>query len=310
MIGHKRPLENETQSPRPVKRIRLDEWLSDAGSESEFDSVASIPRSNSPPSPIPTTSVFSSTSLHSLPTPVERIKVFPSTKVRKSTESDRKLPKSLSGNEPQDPLNNKIQSFPGLGVSKQIVSALAAMSIRRPTEVQAACIPPLLAGSATYPPPVHIILPALGRDCIGNAKTGSGKTVAFAVPIIQKLSQDPYGIFALVLTPTRWVRVARRRWLWLLTLLLRELAFQIADQFAVLGAHLNVRTAVVVGGMDMMAQAIELERRPHVVVATPGRMVDHLRSTSGDWSLSRVRLLVCSFKAFRHRLPYVSLTGT
>jgi ATP-dependent RNA helicase DDX49/DBP8 len=81
--------------------------------------------------------------------------------------------------------------------------------------------------------------------------------------------------------------------------LLRELAFQIADQFAVLGAPLNVRTAVVVGGMDMMAQAIELERRPHVVVATPGRMVDHLRSTSGDWSLSRVRFLVCSFNPCR-----------
>jgi DEAD/DEAH box helicase len=53
----------------------------------------------------------------------------------------------------------------------------------------------------------------------------------------------------------------------------RELAFQIADQFAVLGAPLNVRTAVIVGGMNMMVQAIELERRPHVVVATPGRMV-------------------------------------
>jgi len=75
--------------------------------------------------------------------------------------------------------------------------------------------------------------------------------------------------------------------------LLSELAFQIADQFAVLGASLNVRAAVVVGGMDMMAQAIELERRPHVVIATPGRMVDHLRSTSGDWSLSRVQFLVC-----------------
>ena len=88
--------------------------------------------------------------------------------------------------------------------------------------------------------------------------------------------------------------------------LLRELAFQIADQFAVLGAPLNVRTAVIVGGMDMMAQAIELERRPHVVVATPGRMVDHLRSTSGDWSLSRVQFLVCSLYAFIRRLLYAS----
>ena len=113
-----------------------------------------------------------------------------------------------------------------------------------------------------------------GRDCIGNAKTGSGKTIAFALPILQKLALDPYGIFALVLTPTR------------------ELAFQIAEQFAVLGAPLNVRTAVVVGGMDIIAQALELGNRPHVVVATPGRIVDLLKSSSGEWDLSRVKFLV------------------
>ncbi|KAJ3723031.1 DEAD-domain-containing protein [Lentinula raphanica] len=132
------------------------------------------------------------------------------------------------------------------------------MSIHTPTEIQAACIPPLLAG----------------RDCIGNAKTGSGKTLAFAIPIIQKLSVDPYGIFALILTPTR------------------ELAFQISDQFAILGNSMNIRTAVIVGGMDMMAQALELGNRPHVVIATPGRIVDHLNSGSGEWNLSRVKFLV------------------
>ncbi|TRM68078.1 P-loop containing nucleoside triphosphate hydrolase protein [Schizophyllum amplum] len=132
------------------------------------------------------------------------------------------------------------------------------MSIRAPTEIQKACVPPLLEG----------------RDCIGNAKTGSGKTIAFALPILQKLSADPYGIFALVITPTR------------------ELAFQIAEQFAVLGAPLSVRTAVVVGGMDFVAQAIELGQRPHVVVATPGRIVDHLKSSGGEWDLARVRMLV------------------
>ncbi|KAL5529960.1 DBP8 [Sanghuangporus sanghuang] len=132
------------------------------------------------------------------------------------------------------------------------------MSIRTPTEVQAACIPHLLAG----------------KDCVGNAKTGSGKTIAFALPILQKLSVDPYGIYALVLTPTR------------------ELAFQISEQFVVLGAPFNIQTAVIVGGMDMIAQAIELNNRPHVVVATPGRIVDHLKSSSGEWDLSRVKFLV------------------
>ena len=72
----------------------------------------------------------------------------------------------------------------------------------------------------------------------------------------------------------------------------RELAFQIAEQFAVLGAPLSLRTAVVVGGRDMMAQALELGNRPHVVVATPGRLVDLLRSNYGEWDLSRVKFLV------------------
>ncbi|KAG2135890.1 DEAD-domain-containing protein [Suillus bovinus] len=149
-------------------------------------------------------------------------------------------------------------SFADMGVVPALDAALARMSIRAPTEIQAACIPPLLEG----------------RDCIGNAKTGSGKTIAFAIPILQKLSEDPYGIFALVLTPTR------------------ELAFQISEQFAVLGAAIGVRTAVVVGGMDMMTQALELGGLPHVVVATPGRIVDHLRSSNGEWNLSRVKFLV------------------
>lgn len=60
-----------------------------------------------------------------------------------------------------------------------------------------------------------------------------------------------------------------------------------------LGSSSGVQTAVIVGGMDMMAQALELGNRPHVVIATPGRIVDHLRSSSGEWDLSRVKFLVC-----------------
>lgn len=72
----------------------------------------------------------------------------------------------------------------------------------------------------------------------------------------------------------------------------RELAFQISEQFAVLGSTMNIQTSVVVGGMDMMAQAIELRARPHVVIATPGRLVDLMNSGSGEWDLSRVKFLV------------------
>lgn len=119
--------------------------------------------------------------------------------------------------------------------------------------------------------------------------------MAFALPILQKLSVDPYGIFALVLTPTRCFQFyffASR----IVSNSLcpnRELAFQISEQFAVLGSSSSVRTAVIVGGMDMMAQALELGNRPHVVIATPGRIVDHLRSSRGEWDLSRVKFLVC-----------------
>ena len=75
-----------------------------------------------------------------------------------------------------------------------------------------------------------------------------------------------------------------------------ELAFQISEQFAVLGAPLSIRTSVIVGGMDMMTQALELDGRPHVVIATPGRIVDHLKSSSGDWDLSRIKFLVSHFR--------------
>jgi ATP-dependent RNA helicase DDX49/DBP8 len=138
----------------------------------------------------------------------------------------------------------KTETFIDLGLGKWLGKQLEEMSIAKPTEVQQACIPPTLAG----------------RDVIASAKTGSGKTAAFALPILDILSKDPHGIFALVLTPTR------------------ELAFQIAEQFKALGTPINVRLSVITGGTDVIKQGLELEARPHVVVATPGRMVDHIKT--------------------------------
>ncbi|KAI7906925.1 P-loop containing nucleoside triphosphate hydrolase protein [Cokeromyces recurvatus] len=149
-------------------------------------------------------------------------------------------------------------TFADLGIDDWLCETLKAMSIKEPTEIQRACIPPILAG----------------KDVIGGAKTGSGKTAAFALPILQKLSEDPYGVFALVLTPTR------------------ELAFQIAEQFRVLGKGVGLKECVVVGGMDMMKQAIELSKKPHVIIATPGRLRDHIRSSSGAVDLRRCKFLV------------------
>eukprot|EP00742_Colponemidia_sp_Colp-10_P002468 GILJ01002630.1.p1 GENE.GILJ01002630.1~~GILJ01002630.1.p1 ORF type:complete len:467 (-),score=80.16 GILJ01002630.1:121-1521(-) len=133
-------------------------------------------------------------------------------------------------------------SFERLGVSNWLIKNCENMGIRTPTPIQTRCIPSVLAG----------------KNVIACALTGSGKTATFALPILQKLSEEPYGVFALVLTPTR------------------ELAFQIADQFRALGATMGLKDAVIVGGMDMMTQALALSKRPHVVIATPGRLADHL----------------------------------
>jgi ATP-dependent RNA helicase DDX49/DBP8 len=86
-------------------------------------------------------------------------------------------------------------TFASLNVKPWLVQSLNAMAIKRPTGIQKGCIPEILKG----------------RDCIGGSRTGSGKTVAFAVPILQEWAQDPFGIFALVLTPTRlvWILLGR-----------------------------------------------------------------------------------------------------
>lgn len=90
-------------------------------------------------------------------------------------------------NKMADKDESNVYSFSSLGINNWLVKQCEAMGIKKPTEIQVNCVPPILAG----------------RDCIGCAKTGSGKTAAFALPILQKLCEDPYGIFAVVLTPTR-----------------------------------------------------------------------------------------------------------
>ncbi|KAH7944396.1 hypothetical protein HPB52_018985 [Rhipicephalus sanguineus] len=103
------------------------------------------------------------------------------------------------------------------------------------------------------------------HDVIGLAETGSGKTASFALPILQALLETPQRLFALVLTPTR------------------ELAFQISEQFEALGASIGVKSAVIVGGIDMMTQALTLAKKPHVIIA------QHVRvSRNGHASLCSV----------------------
>jgi len=143
-------------------------------------------------------------------------------------------------------------------VTKQwILKQLESIGLKKPTEIQQNCIPAILNG----------------QDCVGCAKTGSGKTLAFALPILHTLSDDPYGIYALILTPTR------------------ELAYQIADNFRVIGKPIGLRDVVVVGGRDMVLQGRDLATRPHIVIATPGRLADHLESCK-TFSLKKIKYLV------------------
>ncbi|KAJ8678578.1 hypothetical protein QAD02_014365 [Eretmocerus hayati] len=147
--------------------------------------------------------------------------------------------------------------FADLGLSSWIIRQCKTIGVKSPTSIQQNCIPAILSG----------------KNCIGCAKTGSGKTLAFALPILQKLSEEPYGIFALILTPTR------------------ELAFQIADQFAAIGKSINLKKCTIVGGMDMVTQGLELAKHPHIVVATPGRLADHLQSCH-TFYLGKIKFLV------------------
>src|ERR1700722_8109137 len=149
-------------------------------------------------------------------------------------------------------------TFKSLGLIDPLLESLFQANYTTPTDIQAQVIPHALEG----------------RDIIGVAATGSGKTAAFALPILQKLWEEPKGLFACVLAPTR------------------ELAFQISQHFEALGSAMGVRCAVVVGGMDRVSQAVALAKRPHVVVATPGRLNDHLEDTKG-FSLRSLKFLVC-----------------
>ncbi|TID24382.1 ATP-dependent RNA helicase-like protein dbp8 [Venturia nashicola] len=150
--------------------------------------------------------------------------------------------------------------FANINVHPWLVKSLANMAIIKPTKIQARCIPEILKG----------------RDCIGGSRTGSGKTVAFAVPILQKWAEDPVGIFAVVLTPTR------------------ELALQIFEQFKAISSPQSLKPVLITGGADMREQALTLSQRPHIVIATPGRLADHIKNSGEDTvcGLRRVKYVV------------------
>ncbi|MBN1283399.1 MAG: DEAD/DEAH box helicase [Proteobacteria bacterium] len=152
-------------------------------------------------------------------------------------------------------------SFEKLRLAAPIARALAAERYERPTPIQAAAIPHLLAG----------------RDLIGCAQTGTGKTAAFALPILQRLAADrrrapARSARALVLTPTR------------------ELAAQVGESFRTYGRHLGLTHALVFGGVGQTPQVKALSRGVDILVATPGRLLDLMNQ--GHANLSGVEVFV------------------
>lgn len=147
--------------------------------------------------------------------------------------------------------------FRELGLNDSLVKALEDSGYVSPTPIQAQSIPHLLAG----------------RDLIGQAQTGTGKTAAFALPLLQTMNLSSPQTQVLVLTPTR------------------ELAIQVAEAFErYAGGVRAIRVAAIYGGQDYMVQFRQLDRGAHVVVGTPGRVMDHMRR--GSLKLDGVRCLV------------------
>ena len=168
-----------------------------------------------------------------------------------------------SGSEPptgaQDPISDVVdpESFADLGVDDRILAAIKDVGYESPSPIQAATIPPLLAGN----------------DVVGLAQTGTGKTAAFAIPILMRVAADAREPRALVLAPTR------------------ELAIQVAEAFGRYASHIpGLHVLPIYGGQSYGVQLSGLRRGAHIVVGTPGRVIDHLEK--GTLDISKLEYLV------------------
>jgi len=163
-------------------------------------------------------------------------------------------------------------SFDTLGLAPELLRAVADQGYTEPTPVQAEAIPLVLAG----------------RDLLAGAQTGTGKTAAFVLPILQRL-HDTHAVGAAA--PSRDPRNATRPPVRVLVLTpTRELALQVEESFRTYGAHRRVRSTAIYGGVGFEPQVRALRAGPSVVVATPGRLLDHAGQRTID--LSQVEVLV------------------
>jgi len=146
------------------------------------------------------------------------------------------------------------QTFDGLDIAPKILEILDRLRFKIPTPIQHQAIPTAIAG----------------KDIMGIAQTGTGKTLAFGIPMIQRLAQNRGR--GLVVLPTR------------------ELAVQVNEALKQLGKPLGLKTAVLIGGENIGRQISQLSLQPHIIIATPGRLIDHLRQHTVG--LGQVKILV------------------
>lgn len=146
--------------------------------------------------------------------------------------------------------------FISMGIIPELTDVLQSNGITSPTPVQKKAIPVLLSG----------------QDVIAQAQTGTGKTIAFTLPILQRIDIDKEQVQALILTPTR------------------ELAIQITSELKKLAAAVGAKVLAAYGGQDVDAQIRKLNNSPHIVVATPGRLIDHMRRETIN--LGKLKMLV------------------
>ncbi|MHA1377652.1 MAG: DEAD/DEAH box helicase [Candidatus Helarchaeota archaeon] len=134
-------------------------------------------------------------------------------------------------------------SFNEFGLEDKIIKGLNDIGFKNPTEIQKKAIPYLLEG----------------RNLIGEAKTGSGKTIAFGLPIIQKINENHHFVQAVIITPTR------------------ELCKQVAEEISKVAKYTKIKTMTIYGGVSFDNQVDKIKKGSQIVVATPGRLIDHLK---------------------------------
>ncbi len=153
------------------------------------------------------------------------------------------------------PILNKVEmTFSGLGIAPSILDALSRLGFITPTSIQHKAIPAAVEG----------------KDIIGIAQTGTGKTLAFGIPLIQRILKTTGG--GLIILPTR------------------ELALQINESIQKIGRGFGIRTAVLIGGSPIRRQVSTIRDNPHIIIGTPGRIIDHIKQRT--LSLNNVKILV------------------